>query len=661
MEPDVSDYRVQSTHEIYKHLPGEATTESFQVACYFILAIELVERLCYYTFAGSQEFFLEELGFSPAQSAAINSAFSTLCYIWPLVGGYLADTYWGRYRTILVFAVAYLAGAIICSIAALPGPSRSSTTYLMGSMGLIALGTGGIKPNISNFGADQYDVSTEAGRQAQEAFYTQFYVMINVGALIAYGWLTTLCSNGAEPVIPQRFGYAAAYGIGSGAMTIAVIVFVCVRNSYKRKPPGGNALGGVVLHCWSATYQGSARALSLCIGWPALVLGLLCTVVVAISKSVATTVLAGGLVMLGLACVGWGSSGDGQWARRLAKKNSSITRNGTTDFLRVVPTLVAVSLAFNIMYSCMSFWFQQQACQMDLRVGSSFQLNGSFFNIADCMAIVVLTPFVLRFVNPFLARCLGKFDRHQKLLFGCALAALAVLWAAQLELVRRKSPVLDEASKCAPKGVRMSSLSGWWMIGPYAVMGIAEIYVNPTLYFLSYSQTPLRLRSTAQAVCLLTSAAASGLFTILANIMPSAQDLNETHLEYGYYASLLLAIPFLLCYLYVQRFFEEKTFDVEHILVELSEEEELPGSSFKEVAYQRMGFFRDFLSPNSRAGSPTYSPLSSPGDSPLLGPSSRFQGVGPQSYKGGESLDHIIWDISGDCTSAEGQVAREVA
>ena len=96
--------------------------------------------------AGSQEFFLEQLGYSAEESAGLNSAFTTLCYVWPLtisctkmigvpntalpdllpkppdvqipfllcvsrLGGYVADAYWGRYHTIIAFTGFYLVGA----------------------------------------------------------------------------------------------------------------------------------------------------------------------------------------------------------------------------------------------------------------------------------------------------------------------------------------------------------------------------------------------------------------------------------------------------------------------------------------------------------------------------------------------------------------------
>lgn len=616
----------------YRKLPAQCATSVPEVAhcravgglkpvCAVILAVELAERLCYYTFAGSQEFLLESLGYSVGQSAGLNSGFSTLCYMWPLVGGYLADTFWGRYATIIRFTSIYILGALMCAIAALPGEMRSKSMYMFGSMGFLAIGTGGIKPNISNFGADQFDVSTAEGRHQQEAFYTQFYVAINVGALLSYGGLTTLCTHGGF-FIPRDFGYFAAYGIGTAFMGVALVVFISNKSRYFQKPHKGNALLGVILHVSSAAQHGSCRAILVCVGCPLLLVGVTLTVVVSFYPDPRFATLTFWAIVCGLGAVGVGCTGDLSWMLR-ARRNRYGSRQQSADFLRILPMLITASLSFNALYNCMGFWYQQQACQMDLRVSfplahSVMQLNGSFFNIADCIAIVGLAPVVTK-LNSFLAVVLGRFSRHEKLLFGNFIAAISVLWAAQLEISRRSSKLLAIDSECASAGVHMSSLPAWYMVGPYAAMGIAEVYVNPALYYLSYSQTPLRLRSTAQAVCLLMGAVSTGLFTLLTPVLGHANDLNHTHLENGYYASIALAFPFLCLYLMVQLSFVEKEFDNPCHTTDDSDAE--GPQLFKEIAYQKLGFFKDFPSPSSSlAPSPASSPWNSPPDSPTMSP-----------------------------------------
>lgn len=567
--------------------------------------VELAERTCYYALAGSQEFFLERLGYGAEESAGVNSAFTTLCYMWPLVGGYVADAYLGRYYTILVFTLCYLIGVLTCAIAALPGPTRDAYTYLVGSMVFLALGTGGIKPNISNFGADQFDSRSVEGRRAREEFYTYFYMSINMGVLVSYGFLTTLCSSGLPGLISPSFGYATAYFLAAMAMVVALTVFLCFSSSYRCLDRHvGNAIRGVVLHVVSAAVEGSWRATAICIGWPLLLLGLLLSVCISLIPASAGLGLFGALSVLGGLLLATYGCGELSWVQSAAQRNSHVTRQQTADFLRIMPTLAAVNLAFNSVYNCMAFWFQEQACLMDVRLGP-LQLNGSFFNVADGLAIVVFTHPLMNHLNPWLERRFG-LRRHGKVLLGCALAAVSVLWAIQLEEQRQRAPLLDEVSLCAPDGMKMSSLSAWWMVGPYTVMGVAEVYVNPTLYYLAYSQSPLRLRSSAQALGLLMSATSSALFTILTAILGGK---DSDSLQVGYFLSLTMMIPFICWYLCVQSSWEERHFDEE------SEAEVQPGQLNKGVAFSRTGMLRDFASPQSIGGSPAswvdHSPVSS--------------------------------------------------
>merc|ERR1712107_86616 len=89
------------------------------------------------------------------------------------------------------------------------------------------------------------------------------------------------------------------------------------------------------------------------------------------------------------------------------------------EFLKMLPMLFAGTLAFSAVYNPMQFWYQQQACQMDVRIGHT-QLSGSWFNIADCIAIVVVTPVAVIFVNPFLEKQFPSFGTGAK--FGLGIA-----------------------------------------------------------------------------------------------------------------------------------------------------------------------------------------------------------------------------------------------
>ena len=94
---------------------------------------------------------------------------------------------------------------------------------------MIALGTGGIKSNVSPFGADQVK---QSGQRAVQTFFNWFYFFINVGSFIAF----------TVVVAVQQSNVFYGYCITAGSMFLAVIVFLAGRNQYLTKPPGGSQL-----------------------------------------------------------------------------------------------------------------------------------------------------------------------------------------------------------------------------------------------------------------------------------------------------------------------------------------------------------------------------------------------------------------------------------
>jgi dipeptide/tripeptide permease len=107
----------------------------------------------------------------------------------------LADSLWGRYKTILFFSIIYLVGIFALTLSswppvgAIPPPDEDPTIYsylwLCGALSIIALGTGGIKPNVSAFGADQFNLKDPRDVREKESFFNYFYLAVNVGSLIA--------------------------------------------------------------------------------------------------------------------------------------------------------------------------------------------------------------------------------------------------------------------------------------------------------------------------------------------------------------------------------------------------------------------------------------------------------------------------------------------
>lgn len=96
---------------------------------------------------------------------------------------------------------------------------------------LIALGTGGIKPCVSSFGADQFDETDETEKKKKSSFFNWFYLSINIGALIASSVLVWIQMN---------VGWGWGFGIPAVAMAIAVVSFFSGSRLYRLQKPGGS-------------------------------------------------------------------------------------------------------------------------------------------------------------------------------------------------------------------------------------------------------------------------------------------------------------------------------------------------------------------------------------------------------------------------------------
>ena len=163
------------------------------------------------------------------------------CYLVPLFGGWLADTHLGRYNTIYGSSLLYVVGTLLLASVSMRDEMLKNfgsnighnmtarLVYFVIALVMIAFGTGGIKANVSPFGADQVQ---QDGPRAVQAFFNWFYWFINIGSLIAF----------TVVVWVQQKNVFYGYAITAGTMLVAVITFVSGRNKYLTKPPGGSQL-----------------------------------------------------------------------------------------------------------------------------------------------------------------------------------------------------------------------------------------------------------------------------------------------------------------------------------------------------------------------------------------------------------------------------------
>jgi dipeptide/tripeptide permease len=237
-----------------------------------------------------------------------------------------------------------------------------------------------------------------------------------------------------------------------------------------------------------------------------------------------------------------------EWIGAETLPDETITASEVKSFLRILPLLFTANLAFSCVYNSMQFWYQQQACQMDVRMPwstSGSQFAGSFFMIADCLAIVLATPLAVDVFNPMIDKSLGgRFGYGAKYGLGMAFGVASVMVAAHMEQVRRQAHILPLVSNCAAPGIHMSEMSASWMVLPFFLMGVGEIYTQPVLMHLAYTKSPTSMRTLTSVVGLVIGAVSNAIFTVtVAAVSPWVpNDLNDGHLEYGHYTNIALGV-----------------------------------------------------------------------------------------------------------------------
>lgn len=550
----------------------------------YILVTEFCERLAYFGFAGSLVLFFQTTMSMTNQEADIQySAWSGACYITPLLGGYLADTYFGRYKTIFLFCIIYLIGMILMVFGCIPG--NASPMIVFPAMYIIALGTGGIKPNVCTLGADQFDEKYSKDRKEKESYFNWFYWSINSASLISLTLVAYICQDGIPDLGGEDWGFFVGFSIPCIMLALATCTFVTGRPQYVLLPPNGSALGIafniLVEALWTRRNDKCTQRY---------------TFVSTVSDRDANRV-----------------SGDEKERNSLTQRNrtsrvsrasrysveyhqdhvidkanrqygGSFTESQVESVklvLRITPFLVCLVPYWGI-YAQMSTVFQNQGCQMNLDMGGGAQVPITALGLFDCLAIIALVPIFDMYMYPALKRRGYACSMLQKLGAGFVFAMIAMLLAAVLENFRIAyapapgdwydvsaranitpcqsiddyNPVQYQAFMDGEEDVKplychqvcdryltvgdkevfditcvicdnipqMSDLSIFWQIPQFTVVGVSEILASVTALEFFYTQAPLPMRSVCQALNLLTNAFGTWLIIpilLLVNIDPS--------------------------------------------------------------------------------------------------------------------------------------------
>ncbi|XP_016161711.1 PREDICTED: solute carrier family 15 member 1 [Ficedula albicollis] len=218
----------------------------FPLSIFFIVINEFCERFSYYGMkAVLTLYFTRFLHWEDNFATAIYHTFVALCYLTPILGAIIADSWLGKFKTILYLSIVYAIGQAVLSVGSISELTGGSANNLAPNIALsmiglilIALGTGGIKPCVSAFGGDQFEEDQERQRGT---FFSLFYLSINAGSLLSTLITPTLRATECGIHTKQEC-YPLAFGVPAILMAVALVVFVIGSKMYKKIKPQGNIM-----------------------------------------------------------------------------------------------------------------------------------------------------------------------------------------------------------------------------------------------------------------------------------------------------------------------------------------------------------------------------------------------------------------------------------
>ncbi len=452
---------------------------------YLLFATEMWERFSYY---GMRAIFVlymaQALLYSKEFASQIYGNYTGLVYLTPLLGGYIADRYWGNRRSILCGALLMAVGQLFMFFSACYFENLSLAQPLMlVGLGLLVVGGGFFKPNISTMVGSLY----EHNDSRKDAAFTIFYMGINAGAFIAPRWCGFVGDTGNPADFKWGF-LSAAVG-----MVISVILFESLKNRYIVTPEG-EPIGMPPARVVSS--GDAPMPLSR------IVVGVLSFVVLAL-----------------LFAVNWGASGVGDlfvgadWIGSVIYSCAivmplMIFTDSSLSALERRRIAVIYIIAFFVIF----FWaaFEQAGASLtffaDEQVNRSvgeWEMPASYFQSFNAIFIVLLAPL---FASLWLLLGRHRLEPSSPVKQAMGLLFLSLGYLVIALGVRG----VDGATK----------VSMMWLITLYLIHTIGELCLSPIGLSMVNKLSPLRFSSLLMGVWFLSMAAANKLSGFLSSFYP---------------------------------------------------------------------------------------------------------------------------------------------
>ncbi|EFO82401.1 CRE-PEPT-1 protein [Caenorhabditis remanei] len=385
-----------------------------------IVSNEFCERFSYYGMRTVLTFYLlNVLKFTDSQSTIFFNGFTVLCYTTPLLGSIVADGYIGKFWTIFSVSILYAIGQVVLALASIKNYQSSVHPWMdLSGLLIIAFGTGGIKPCVSAFGGDQFELGQE---RMLSLFFSMFYFSINAGSMIST-FISPIFRS--QPCLGQDSCYPMAFGIPAILMIVATLVFMGGSFWYKKNPPKDNVFGEVSRLMFGAVGNKMKKGSTPKEHW---LLHYLTTHDCALDAK----------------CLELQAE---KRNKKLCQKKKFI--DDVRSLLRVLVMFLPVPMFWALYDQQGSVWLLQ-AIQMDCRLSDSLLLLPDQMQTLNAVLILAFIPLFQVIIYPVAAKCV-RLTPLRKMVTGGLLASLAFLITGFVQLqVNTTLPNLPGKGQCS--------------------------------------------------------------------------------------------------------------------------------------------------------------------------------------------------------------------
>jgi len=449
---------------------------------YLLFFTEMWERFSYY---GMRAIFalymLKALLFDKALVSNIYGSYTGLVYLTPLIGGYIADRYWGNRRCIIRGGLLMAVGQLFMFLSALYYMEHNLALILMYcGLGFLIFGNGFFKPNITTMVGQLY----EEKDIRKDSAYTIFYMGINVGAFLSPLVAGALGDTG-DPA-DFKWGFLAAC-IG---MLIGTCLFWQLQNKYL-VAPDGKAIGisPNITRDKSATEISEKKS-----GFP-------------VKRLICWTCIEIALFLLFYKVVRFDFIGSAIFSLCLVAPGFIITDPSLSKIERQ-----RIWVIYIISFFVIFFWaaFEQAGAsltffadeQTDRFIGD-WEMPASFFQVFNALFIILLAP-LFSFLWIFLKKKKLEISAPAKQAIGLFLLSMGYLVIA------------FGVRNVAPE-VKVSML---WLVSLYFIHTVGELCLSPIGLSIVNQLAPARFASLLMAIWFLSLSTANKFAGMLSSLYP---------------------------------------------------------------------------------------------------------------------------------------------